>query len=88
MDTSAWLLLGVFVIGLVALMGFFWTKAKGFGRFSTSTLLLLLVVVAATMLYAGDKLDGIYLANLYFAIVGFAGGLFTAKEACDQATKP
>ncbi len=87
MDTSAWLLVGIFVIGLVALLGFFVTKSKGFGRFSTSTLLLLLVVVVSTLLYAADKLEGVYLANLYFAIVGFAGGLFTAKETSDQAAK-
>ena len=80
MDTSAWLLLAVFVIGLVALLGFFITKTKGFGRFATSTFLLLLVVVVSALLFAANKLDGQVLANILFAVIGFAGGLFTGKE--------
>jgi hypothetical protein len=90
MDTTAWLLLGVFVIGLVALIGFFVTKTKGFGRFTTSTFLLLLVVVISALLYAAGKLSGEILANIFFAVIGFAGGLFTGKEldAPNQALKP
>ena len=80
MDTNAWLLLGVFVIGVVALIGFFVTKTKGFGRFATSTFLLLAVVVISAMLYAAGKLDAQVLANIFFAVIGFAGGLFTGKE--------
>jgi len=81
METTAWLLLAVFIIGVAALIGFFFTKTKGFGRFATSTFLLLLVVIVSALLYAGGKLDGQVLANIFFAVIGFAGGLFTAKEA-------
>jgi len=81
MDTTAWLLLAVFIIGFAALIGFFVTKTKGFGRFATSTFLLLLVVIVSALLYAAGKLDGQVLANIFFAVIGFAGGLFTAKEA-------
>ncbi len=79
MDNNCWLLLSIFVIGTVALIGFFVTKTKGFGRFATSTFLLLLVVILSGLLYAGGKLDAQLLANIFFAVTGFAGGLFTGK---------
>jgi len=75
MDITAWLLLAVFfVVGLVALIGFFYTKTKGFGRFATSTFLSVLVVVVSALLYAAGKLKGEVLANIFFAVIGFAGG--------------
>lgn len=64
-NINDWLMPAVFIIGLVVLGGFFRTK----------------VVVIAGLLFSADKLDGQVLANLLFAVVGFAGGLFTAKDA-------
>jgi len=81
MDSSSWLVLAVFVIGLVALIGFFVTKTAGFGRFATSAFLLILVLIVSGLLFAAGKLDGAVLANIFFAIVGFAGGLFTQRDA-------
>ncbi len=81
MEITTWLLLSIFVVGIVALIGFFVTKTKGFGRFVTSSFLLLLVVIMSSLLYAADKLDGQVLANIFFAVIGFAGGLFTGKES-------
>jgi len=63
MDTTAWLLLAVFIIGFAALISFFVTKTKDFGRFATSTFLLLLAVVVSALLYATGKLNGQVLAN-------------------------
>lgn len=80
MDTTAWLLLAIFIVGLVSLIGFFVTKKPGFGRYATSTFLLLLVVVVSSLLYSAGKLEGQILANIFFAVIGFAGGLFTGKE--------
>lgn len=80
MNSETWLLLAVFVVGMMALVGYFVTKTKGFGRFATSTLLLLLVTVLSSLLYSADKLDGHVLANIFFAVIGFAGGLFVTKE--------
>lgn len=80
MDSSAWLLLAIFIVGMVSLIGFFVTKTKGFGRFATSTFLLLLVVVVSALLFAAEKLEAPVLANIFFAVIGFAGGLFTARE--------
>jgi hypothetical protein len=82
MDITAWLLLAIFVIGLIALIGFFLTKTKGFGCFNTSALLLILVVVVSALLYVAGKLGcQATIANIFFAVIGFAGGLFTGKDA-------
>ncbi len=81
MDAKVWLISSVLVIGLVALIGFFSTKTRGFGRFATSTLLLVLVVVISALFFAAGNLDGQTLANIFFAVIGFAGGLFTGKES-------
>lgn len=79
MEIDTWLLLAVFIVGVIALIGFFVTKTKGFGRFATSSFLLLLVVIISTLLYAANRLDGQILANILFAVIGFSGGLFTGK---------
>ncbi len=84
MDINAWLLLAIFVIGLIALIGFFCTKTKGFGRFATSSFLLLLVVIVAALLFVAGKLEAQVVANIFFAVIGFAGGLFTGKDTAAQ----
>lgn len=86
MDSNSWLILGIFVIGLVALVGFFVTKTAGFGRFATSVFLLVLVLIVSALLFAAGKLDGEVLANIFFAIIGFAGGLFTHRDSATPNT--
>lgn len=80
MTQELWLMLGVFIIGFIALIGFFKTKTPGYGRFATSTFLILLAVIISALLYAAGKMDGESMANILFAVIGFAGGLFTGKE--------
>jgi hypothetical protein len=80
MDIDCWLMLAVFILGIGSLIGFFVTKTSGFGRFTTSTLLVILVVTVSSLLYAGGKLEGQIMANVLFAVFGFAGGLFTSKN--------
>ena len=80
MNESNWLTFAVFVIGFVALLGFFSKQKPGFGPYSTSTLLLILVLIFSSLLYVGGKIGDQLLANLLFAVVGFAGGLFTRKD--------
>lgn len=80
MDLDMWLLIGIFILGAGSLLGFFFTKTTGFGRFTTSTFLIILVVVISSLLYAAGKLEGQVMANVLFAVFGFAGGLFTSKN--------
>lgn len=80
MDSSNLLMIGIFVLGGASLFGFFKTKTSGFGRFTTSTLLIILVLTISGLLYAGGKLENQVMANVLFAVFGFAGGLFTSKD--------
>jgi hypothetical protein len=83
MDLKASLLLAIFVVGIVVLVGFVCTKTKGFGCFATSSFLLLVVVVTALLFVAG-KLEAQVVANIFFAVIGFAGGLFTGRDSAGQ----
>ncbi len=80
MENSDWLFISITVIGIGSLIGFFVTKTRGFGRFTTSTFLILVALVLASLFYAAGRLEAQYFANIIFAVIGFAGGLFTGKE--------
>jgi hypothetical protein len=80
MDTDSALIVAVAVVGAIALVGFFWTKAPGFGRFTTSTFLILLSLVLSALFFAAGKFDGQAFSSVVLAIIGFAAGLFTAKQ--------
>lgn len=80
MDTAIILMTAIFILGGASLYGFFRTKTEGFGRFTTSTLLIILVVTISSLLFAAGKLDNQIMANVLFAVFGFAGGLFTSRN--------
>ena len=80
MTTSILLMIAISILGAASLIGFFITKTEGFGRFTTSTFLIILVVTISALLYAGGKLESQVMANVLFAVFGFAGGLFTSKN--------
>jgi len=80
MATSDWAAIAVSIVWVAALVGFFRTKKEGFGRFTTSTLLLLLVAGSAAVLCASGRLEVQTLVNIFFAIIGFASGLFTKGD--------
>lgn len=80
MTANEWLSIGIFILGAGALLGFFVTKSEGFGKYTTSALLLILVVTISALLYVGGKIEGETMANIIFAVFGFAGGLFTGKN--------
>ena len=73
MTTGDWLMIAIFILGAGSLIGFFKTKTEGFGRFTTSTFLIILVVTISALLYSAGKLDGQVMANVLFAVFGFAG---------------
>jgi len=67
-----------FIFG-VALVGIFCTKTAGFGKYTTSTVILTLVLFVAALAYMSGKVEWAPMANLLFAVAGFAGGLITAR---------
>lgn len=84
MDTNAWLLIAVFVLGIVSLGGFFWTKTKGFGRYATSVLLFVLALIISALFFTAGRLDGQFMPTSCSPSL-FAGGLFTGKEQSTES---
>ena len=80
MGTNDWLIVGISVLGVAALIGIFTTKTPGFGKYSTSVLLLSLVLFIAALFLAAGKIESTVFANIAFAVAGFAGGLITGKQ--------
>ena len=80
MTTSDWLILGITALGVAALIGIFVTKTPGFGKYSTSLLLLTLVLFIAALFFAAGNIESGLFANIVFAVSGFAGGLITGKQ--------
>ena len=77
---EAYTLIAVVVIFGGSIFGVFWTKKQGFGRYTTSVLVLALVLFVASLAFVLGKVELQPLSNLLFAIAGFAGGLITEKE--------
>jgi len=82
---------GVLAVVLVfggALYGFFKTKSDGFGKYTLSVLILTLVLFVASLAFALGKLELNPLANVLFAVAGYAGGLLTGKSEKADTNSP
>ncbi len=77
---EAYTLIAMVVIFGGSILGVFWTKTPGFGRYTTSVLVLTLVLFVASLAFVLGKVEWQPLSNLLFAIAGFSGGLITAKQ--------
>ena len=80
MNQELWLAVGVFLLGGGAILGIFLTKTPGFGRYSTSVLLLALVLTVSALFLTFGKIEASVFANVVFAVAGFAGGLLAHRH--------
>jgi uncharacterized protein YebE (UPF0316 family) len=83
MEKDSIALVGLTVVGLGTVAGFFYTKTAGWGKYSTSTLVLVLALFIAAILLVLGKLESSSFANVLFAIVGYGGGLIAGKKGED-----
>ena len=76
------LIIGVLVLGifLFTLCRFFNTKLPGYGPFNTSTLIITLALMVALASFLVDGVTGDDITKIIFAVIGFAGGIFSAKS--------
>ncbi|MBN8765447.1 MAG: hypothetical protein J0I76_03870 [Thiobacillus sp.] len=88
MTNDSILILAIFVFGIVALIGILVTKKPGFGKFTTSTLLLVMVFVSTALFFAAGKIDSPLFGQIAFAVLGFAGGLLANKEVSSNTAPP
>lgn len=80
MTNESLLLIAIFLLGTIVIVGILVTKRPGFGKFTTSTLLLAMVFVSAALFFAAGKIDSPLFGQIAFAVLGFAGGLLANKE--------
>ena len=70
-----------------SIVGVFWTKTAGFGRYTTSVLVLVLVLFVAALAFLLNRVESQPIMNLLFAIAGYAGGLIVGKGGAAQSGK-
>ncbi len=62
-----------------SILGVFLTKTEGFGKYTTSVLLLMLVLYAAVLSFILGKIDVQPFSSILFAVAGYAGGLVVGQ---------
>ncbi len=72
--------IGLFLLFGGALFGFFKTKGQGWGRYTTSVLLLILVLLIVAMGFLLGRTDSQPFLNILFAIAGYAGGVLSGEH--------
>lgn len=80
MTCDSILLIAILALGIIVIVGILLTKKPGFGKFTTSTLLLAMVFVSAALFFAAGKIDSPLFGQIAFAVLGFAGGLLANKD--------
>lgn len=83
MNLDIGFLISLTLLALVALIGIFRTKTAGFGKYSTSLLLLTIVTFTAAIALITGQLSADIFSNVIFAIAGFAGGLVGDRSSKD-----
>lgn len=86
MATNDGLIIGLSILGIAVLIGIFYTKTPGFGRYSTSLLLLTMALFITALFLAAGKIESSVFANIVFSVAGFAGGLITGKHESTPKT--
>ncbi len=80
MDNTTWQIIGLTVFAVATMIGIFVTKTPGFGKYSTSVVLLSVVVFIASFFLLFGLINSQVFVNILFAVAGFAGGLINAKK--------
>lgn len=80
MELQVWQIAGLTVFAVATMIGIFTTKTPGFGKYSTSVVLLSVVIFVASffLLFGLSNLQ--IFSNILFAVAGYAGGLINAKK--------
>jgi NADH:ubiquinone oxidoreductase subunit K len=79
MDATSLGIIGATMMFCIALVGFFITKTKGFGEYTTPLLLGLVALGVATLSAFLGKLDAPTFSTVLYTVGGFAGGLLTDR---------
>ena len=69
---------------LTVLLSIFWTKTKGFGKYTTSLLLFIVVLFLSAFSLLLGKISQEIFANILLTVTGFGGGLLCARKLNEE----
>lgn len=73
-------IIAIFIIYFTALIGIFWTKNPGFGKYVSSLVLLVLIIATISIFIVLGKITSDIYNYLISAIIGFLGGVYKNKK--------
>ncbi|HWG58447.1 MAG TPA: hypothetical protein VN661_05310 [Candidatus Acidoferrales bacterium] len=76
---------GISIVFGITIIGIFLTKTAGFGKYTSSLIILVLALYVVSLFFGLGKIDATQFMSLIFAAVGFGGGLIANKQ---NASKP
>ncbi|ODB89637.1 hypothetical protein A3194_10825 [Candidatus Thiodiazotropha endoloripes] len=80
MDDQVWQLIALAVFATATMIGIFSTKTPGFGKYSTSVVVLCVVVFMASFFLVINQITPQVFSNVLFAVAGYAGGLIKSEK--------
>ncbi len=80
MEYIEYIIGGLIVLSIVTVIGIFKTKTPGFGKYTTSVLILALGLFISSFFFILGKIDGAVFTNIIFVVLGYAGGLISNKS--------
>ena len=80
MTDLAWQVVGLTIFSVATMAGIFITKTPGFGKYTTSVVLLAVIIFVASFFLLFGFINSQIFANILFAVAGYAGGLINGKK--------
>ena len=71
---------GLTIFASITVVGIFLTKTAGWGKYTTSLLLLVVILFLASFFLATGRITDVMFMNVLFTTAGFGGGLLSAKK--------
>ncbi len=80
MENLMWPVIGLTIFSVATMVGIFLTKTPGFGKYSTSVVILAVIVFIASFFLLFGLINSQTFTNILFAVAGYAGGLINASK--------
>ncbi|MET0001094.1 MAG: hypothetical protein ABW125_17005 [Candidatus Thiodiazotropha lotti] len=81
MNELMWPIIGLTAFSVATMVGIFFTKTPGFGKYTTSVVLLSIVLFTSAFFLLFGLIKSDTFANVLFAIAGYGGGLINGKKS-------
>ena len=80
MQELMWPIIGLTAFSIATMIGIFVTKTPGFGKYTTSVVLLSIVLFISAFFLLFGLIESSTFANVLFAVAGYGGGLINGSK--------